>query len=239
MEKIHGASLQNYEMALNFLDQNITFVWTIEGYYKWRGKLAKEIRKSHSTYPWIDNGVLENNIQDGCVVPNKTPDTYIDLAEKVLIAAGIKSDFATIHIRRGDAKKECSTPLEKIRKYAECSLKNCTKNLPVILFTDETDTTYINGVKQIFQDIDFKFIDGEGLIKSTFRNISRENPDLKKFENNYFFFQTSNFIKSISSYQLVQRRRFACHECDSQCSTRKKRSASFENDYEDVFYFNL
>ena len=114
-----------------------------------RAKLHTQVKKSHSIYPWI-NGEVE----DGCVAPYKTPDIYMTLAEQVLIDAGIHSDFATIHIRRGDVKtKRCKTTLEKIRSYAECSLKNCTKGLPVILFTDERNMTYVNGVKQIFEDI--------------------------------------------------------------------------------------
>ena len=40
-----------------------------------------------------------------------------------------------------------------LKNYAICSLKNCTKHLPVILFTDELDKDYINGVKKIFQEI--------------------------------------------------------------------------------------
>ena len=126
-----------------------------------------------------------------------------------------------------------------LKKYAICSLKNCTENLQVILFTDERDEDYINGVKKIFQEIDFKFIDGEAMINSAFEKMIKESSNLQKFHNGFFFFQTSNFIKSISSFKLVQRRHMACHECDNQCSTRKKRSVWFESHDDDVFYFNL
>ena len=87
--------------------------------------------------------------------------------------------------------------------------------------------------------IDFEFIDGESVIKSTFQKMSEENSDLQKFNNNYFFFGISNFIKSISTFKLVQRRHFACHDCDEQCSIKKKRSVHFDKNLEDVFYFNL
>ena len=150
MTKIEGATIESFEEALKLLNHNTTFAWTIpENYYMWRDKLHTQVKESHSIYPWI-NGEVE----DGCVAPYKTPDIYMTLAEQVLIDAGIHSDFATIHIRRGDVKtKRCKTTLEKIRSYAECSLKNCTKDLPVILFTDERNMTYVNGVKQIFEDI--------------------------------------------------------------------------------------
>ena len=108
MTNIKGATFGNFKKALDFLHRNITFAWTIDGYYKWRNKLASQVRSSYSIYPFIDN-------RDGCMVPDSTPDIYQTFAEKVLINAGIKSDFVTIHIRRGDAKGQCQTPLDKIK----------------------------------------------------------------------------------------------------------------------------
>ena len=79
-----------------------------------------------------------------------------------------------------------------LKKYAICSLKNCTENLPVILFTDERDKDYINGVKKIFQDIDFKFIDGEALAQ-----YLQTRPKIRNF--------SENFRKNVQIYAIFRK----------------------------------
>lgn len=53
--------------------------------------------------------------------------------------------YATLHVRRGDAKVACDTSVAKVSAYASCSLgKSVNMTLaPLILFTDEVDPEYL------------------------------------------------------------------------------------------------
>merc|ERR1712142_1379844 len=45
--------------------------------------------------------------------------------------------YITLHIRRGDAKKECDTEIPAMHDYLKCSLSNCSHNFPILVFSDE------------------------------------------------------------------------------------------------------
>ena len=76
------------------------------------------------------------------------------------------------------------------------------------------------------------------------RKVLQETIDKKIlspiFNNNFFIFEISNFIKTIASYRLTQRRKLACNECDPQCINRNRRSllVDLEND-EEIFYLTI
>ena len=71
----------------------------------------------------------------------------------------------------------------------------------------------------------FLVINGEILIKNYFEKNIEQGKLEAHYNNNYFKFEVSNYIKDVSKYKLVQRRKFQCNSCDHVCvDNRKKRS---------------
>ena len=157
-----------------------------------------------------------------CVTPLRYTKKVVSTAEKVLLQSQIKTEFGSLHIRRGDATSVCNTDLNKIENYLKCSLKTCNKNnFPIILFTDETSEKYINGIGEILLALNHTFVNGESLIRKVLKDSIRNGDLTKKHDNNFFRFEVSNYIKEATQYNLVQRRRLQCNSCDAVCSDSK------------------
>ena len=198
----------------------------------WKQKPFPVLSRSHWDKFWpsssSDKFLLNLNNRFACDYPLKPSELTISLSEQILISTNISSEFTTLHIRRGDSVRTCDTTIKKIMHYLECSLKSCSKNLPVLFFTDEIDQIYVGKVEQILENLNHTVFNGEKIISEFFENSISSGKIESYYDNNFFRFQISNYIKSMSKYQLVQRRSFHCNSCDHVCvdntMQRRKRS---------------
>ena len=232
--ELKGATVENFDKATNYFNEYTSFSWIIDHlYYSWRADLQNHfdtISKDNQTpFPVVNSYGLDrvynrwdfDQVQNEleCMTPLRYTPTVVYTAEKVLLQTKINSDFGSLHIRRGDAASVCNTDLKNIKNYLECSLKSCKENsFSIILFTDETSETYINGISEILSSLNHTMLNGENLIKKMLKG-SMKNGDLtRKHDNNFFVFEVSNYIKQAARYHLVQRRRLQCNDCDEVCS---------------------
>ena len=107
-----------------------------------------------------------------------------------------------------------------MEKYLTCSLKECSQNFPVLIFTDEIDREkYLKSIAGVLASLNKTFIDGETMIEQYIVNSVLTEEMAEDYNDNFFRFEVSNFIKELSKYQLVQRRTFQCNGCDDVCGT--------------------
>ena len=140
-----------------------------------------------------------------------------------MIKSEIKSEFGTLHIRRGDAIQLCNTEINRVKDYLECSLKKCDSDFPVILFTDESSETYFKNISDVLTSLNHKMINGEKLIKSVLETEVRNGRLSDKYINNFIQFEISLLIRYSSRYQMNQRRKENCNDCDDWiCDDRKR-----------------
>jgi hypothetical protein len=58
----------------------------------------------------------------------------------------VPGEYLSLHVRRGDAKGECDTRVDRVLSYVECMLGNeglLESDAPLLLFTDERDPRYL------------------------------------------------------------------------------------------------
>ena len=234
---------ENFEKAVSLFENNIQFSWeTDRNYYLWRNQLqeyfTEHLRPENTSYPVI-NSWTQVQDQLECISPIRYSKIVISLAEKVMIKSGINSEFGTLHIRRGDAIRECNTAINHVKDYLECSLKKCNGDFPVIFFTDEPSQRYSKKVSDLLSSLNHKMINGEKLIKSVLEIEILNGRLSKSFNNNFFQFEISNLIKEISRYQMVQRRKRMCNNCDPMCVDRKRRKRDLWSNQENFYYLSL
>ena len=250
-ETLTGVSIENFEKAVSLFENNISFSWQLnKNYYRFRNILQNYfndfMRKENIPFPLVNSF---SQAQDGlgCISPLRYASRVVEIAKIVLLKSGIISEFGSLHIRRGDAIRECNTAMNHVREYLECSLKACKLEMgdfPVIFFTDERSEHYINRVDELLTGLNHTMINGETLIKNVMQSSIETGVLPEKFDNNFFRFEVGGYIKNAARYQLAQRRKLQCTKCDPMCvDTRRKRATRGEiylNEFVgEVFYLNF
>ena len=225
--QLKGTNLELFEESVRLFENNTQFSWEIDtGFYSWSKKLQKylteNLRPENTSYPLINSKTqVEDQLE--CISPPRYGKIVVTLAEKVMIKSGIKSEFGTLHIRRGDAIQQCNTEINRVKNYLECSLKKCDSDFPVILFTDEPSETYLKNISDVLTSLNHKMINGEKLITSVLETEVRNGRLSDKYINNFIQFKISLLIRYSSRYQMIQRRKENCNDCDDWiCDDRKR-----------------
>lgn len=223
---LQGSHSDLFEKAKSAFENSTRFTWHItENYYKWRSKMAAHFATNYRKYKMPYPEIMRRGQEPDELVCRNTlsySDAVVKIASETLKTSDIKSDFISFHIRRGDARKECGTWVEKVEQYLNCSLANVDcfdkgQKHPVVLFTDEQSENYIRKIRMSVSKLGFEMVNGEDLVKTAVgKAISDGNLD-RKFDNNFFLFEVGNYLKQIAKYKLALRRKISCHKCDPIC----------------------
>ena len=253
---LNGASIENFDKAVSLFDNNIEFIWEIDtNYYKFRKILwnyfNEFLREQNTPFPVVykkdEVSFSEHRDELECVNPPRYANNIVQIAKAALLKSGINSEFGSLHIRRGDAVRECNTAMSHVKTYLKCSLKACKADMgdfPVIFFTDERNEVYINRVDELLTGLNHTMINGEILINNIIQDSIETGSLHKKYDNNFFRFEVGGYIKKAARFQLAQRRKMQCAKCDRVCidKRRKRDTASvfgFNDFGEVVFYLNF
>jgi hypothetical protein len=166
---------------------------------------------------------------DGCIyMPMTSSSIYVkrvvnDVMRQIQITEfqgkGNSSITGAFHVRRGDAKGECDTSIERITRYLDCSFANTKSigNFTLLLSTDELDWNYIDSLLAIPQrnstlsHVRIQWLDR--ILRRTTRRLIENGQLPNRLQNNYFIFVVSNEIREMTSFELSQRRHQDCADC--------------------------
>jgi len=130
-------------------------------------------------------------------------------ADDFLRAQGLEgTEYTSIHLRRGDAVRECNTSLGRV----EDALRGCRnlypaiKDLPTVLFTDETDEGYLAAVLSTASA-------QEGAPKSSRTLITADAWFSERLDDNFAVFAAGQVVKDRAVAGLTMRRRQHCGRC--------------------------
>ena len=137
----------------------------------------------------------------------------------------LKTDFnppdkyISFHVRGGDSIDSCDTSLDRILDYLSCSLKNEKQSLPIVLFTDETHTAYIDAVTSMGQQLVPKrvIVHGDRLLSRTVDDLIHTGEIPEHFHSsNYVVYAASLLVEQTAKAVLQLRRKCHCNLCDSE-----------------------
>ena len=219
-----GGTVKNFEKAVSLFENNISFSWHLNrNFYRFRNTLQNYfndfIRKGNTPFPVV-NSFTQAQDRLECINPLRYASKVVEIAKTVLFKSGIISEFGSLHIRRGDAIRECNTSTNHVRMYLECSLKACQLEMvdfPVIFFTDERSEQYINRIDELLMGLNHTMINGETLSKNVMQSSIDTGELPEKYDNNFFRFEVGGYIQNAARYQLAQRRTRQCTKCDPMC----------------------
>ena len=145
---------------------------------------------------------------------NETPEiTVLESATVTTLAetfvASLRSNFTTIHIRRGDTTEDCNTFTDRVvslyETAAESAVASSNASAPIVVyFTDERKAAYL-------KDLDRRFIlalppQGEVIFGNT--RVRSLNTSL--LEDNYLLFAITSAIRSRATLDINFERSLIC-----------------------------
>lgn len=112
-------------------------------------------------------------------------------------------EYNSLHLRRGDQKTACPSTLKRMEFYFDCWQKKVNiSSFPMLLFTDERDIDYLNGLRKVASNygVDLK-IDCESIVDSYFQ------PGFK-----IGVFETTKILQENAKYKFEIRRSYSCNQ---------------------------
>jgi hypothetical protein len=164
------------------------------------------------------------NQKDGCDYLNRdTIPSHIKLVmhgiwEDVTNISIANSTIGFFHIRRGDAKHECDTTLEKMQRFITCSFNGTESkigNITLLFASDEQDPGYLKAIKDMAEDLGHvKVINVDELVLKHVQGAVADRRLPERMINNFFVFRIQDLLKwTYSSFSIEQRRTVACSDC--------------------------
>jgi len=197
---------------------NKTVVWNLrENVYAWKKKFAEGL----STLPTQSKLELGNG-EEGCsYISSELPQHVRQLAQRARqhVYDDLNSTTAKVgvfHVRRGDAKHQCDTSIEEIKKYLECSFANTSQfgKMGLLVMSDEINTTYRSQIRDMVNEFaHVTFYDLDEVIKYLLQYaIDFEHVPAGRM-NNFYLFSVGKSMQALADFNLEKRRMMCCPVC--------------------------
>jgi hypothetical protein len=142
------------------------------------------------------------------------------------------------HIRRGDARGQCNTELDRIQRYIDCSFSGidptgiAPRNVHITLYfaSDEEHFEYRNAIRTMVlrqQDVYSKdtnnysfrlsidFVDLESILWQLVNQRIQDGRLPSRLANNYVIYKLVKMLSWRADFRLEQRRGIHCRDCDN------------------------
>lgn len=148
-----------------------------------------------------------------------------DLIHKIQPESASSTVLGYLHVRRGDAIRECDTSLPTLTHYLKCSLvvpttnnstSFATANLTIFFSSDEQDPIYRTSVQNIPKNesslAHVEILDLDALCRDQIRSAIENQLSPPSNLNNYFLFSLISEVRKRTTFSL-ERRRMICRQC--------------------------
>lgn len=156
----------------------------------------------------------------GCSYQQNVAPLYIqnlarDMFEHIQQQAGPSSVVGSFHIRRGDAKNQCDTKLQRMKSYLQCSFNGTeSRNMTVLFRSDEREQPYRSAIQTMIHDLGHTYVDLDALIITYLKEAVKRDGGSELRLSNYYVYALSQELITKVSFQLKQHRKDECDDCN-------------------------
>jgi hypothetical protein len=207
-------------------DATAGFIWIVQrSYYGMRRSLSKELVLSSSPKRRVNASRELPPLEMlplspiGCSYQQSVAPLYIqtlarNMLEHIRQQAG-PSVIGAFHIRRGDAKSQCNTRLQRMKSYLQCSFNGTeSRNITLLFRSDERDQKYRSAIQTMVHDLGHTFIDLDALIKTFLKEAVKIDGGAELRLSNYYVYALSQELITKVSFELKQHRKANCEDCN-------------------------
>ena len=140
----------------------------------------------------------------GELVVSWSPITYA-LADALSKEASLRSGFDFVHIRRTDRARFCNTSAVIVNDVLRCTFqqRGLNRTLPLVVFTDETDTAYLSALTRALRPSFHRgILLGDSILRKTANDLQRQPQRDHVLIDNYVIYNAIGIVEGRARFGI-------------------------------------